>query len=173
LQDEDDDTVEHDVEDLVGYDSEEDPETDPEINAAAGDEATGQVKLGLKKLEAAFEAFAKSVAESVRDTRGWVCDPSRAVRNLEHVMELLPRVQLSETWTAADRERIEYRWKKMSKKMDRLLQVKTNNDLLTLYKACLRLMRCLPEDIIGCRFNMKYDLEQNRATKKGGDRSLL
>jgi hypothetical protein len=35
--------------------------------------------------------------------------------------------------------------------------------MLTLYKSSLRLMRCLPEDIIGCRFNLEYDESQNRS----------
>jgi hypothetical protein len=88
------------------------------------------------------------------------------VPGLSDVQALLPRIPLGPHWTVKDRDTVDRDWARYYQR-DQLLNVTGNKELLTLYKCSLRLMRCLPEDIISCRFDLAYDVDQKRALTRG------
>jgi hypothetical protein len=116
------------------------------------------------EVNASLDRFVRQFPELVRRAQRWMRAqlPASDIARLSHVQRLLPRLPLGPNWTEGDVRLLEKRWRKNHKR-ERLLDVGGNKCMLTLYKSCLRLMRCLPEDIIGCRFNLEYDESQNRS----------
>jgi hypothetical protein len=120
-------------------------------------------------LNASLDRFVKEVPDKFKEAQRWMAENRPVISGLPQVEELLPRLPISETWTTEDRQRIESRWADDRKKAKlRDSDVKGKRELLILYKACLCLMRCLPKDIIGCRFKMEYDKSQNHNWRRRG-----
>ncbi len=113
-----------------------------------------------KEVSASLERLVRQAPSMINQAQGWMATNPR-FRGMVDVRQQLPQLPLNATWTAKHRERVERSWIKDPKR-ERLLATHGQKDLLTLYKACLRLVHCLPEDIISCRFNLEYDMDQNR-----------
>ena len=116
-------------------------------------------------VSASLDRFVKQAPAIIKQARNWMATNPQ-VGGMVNVQLQLPQLPLNATWTAAHRERVERSWLEDPER-ERLLAVDGQKDLLTLYKACLRLVHCLPEDIISCRFNLEYDMDQNRVQARG------
>jgi hypothetical protein len=117
-----------------------------------------------------MERFMGDLPHITVEAQRWMTTNLPRIAGLSEVQQMLPRLPIGPAWTAKDRRKVDTDWGKFAQRKQ-LLDVAKNKDLLTLHKSCLRLMRCLPEDIIGCRFNLEYDVDQNRALARG--QSLL
>ena len=115
----------------------------------------------LKEMRASFRRFEHQGADMIRKTHNWMAINRPTIDGLAQVKRLLPRLALGYAWAARDRTLAARFWSKNPRR-ERFLNVGGNRDLLTLYKSCLRLMRCLPEDIISCQYDLDYDMSQNR-----------
>ncbi|KAK3290390.1 uncharacterized protein B0H64DRAFT_57359 [Chaetomium fimeti] len=122
------------------------------------------------ELGASVDRFLRGLPQITVEAQRWMTENLPRITGLSQVQRMLPRLPIGSAWTAKDRANVDRAWRKSAQRKE-LLDVAKNKDLLTLHKCCLRLMRCLPEDIIGCRFDLKYDLDQNRALARG--QSLL
>ena len=116
-------------------------------------------------VSACLDRLVRQVSRLIKQVQDWMATNPR-FGGLAEVRQQLPRLPLNATWTAKHRDRVEKEWLKDPKRV-RLLAVAGQKDLLTLYKACLRLVHCLSEDIISCCFNLEYDMDQNRAQARG------
>ncbi len=115
--------------------------------------------------------FMESVPDLLDDIRDWMSHSRPRISSLAEVKILLPRLPLSERWTDHDRALVERDWNQFLDR-EKMLDVRGNKDILTLYRTCLRLMRCLPDDIISCRYDLEYDANQNRAISEGHRRLI-
>jgi hypothetical protein len=120
------------------------------------------------ELGASLGRYALRAPKQADKVREWMAG-NPGVKGLADVQRLLPRLPVdpNSKWTDKDRRLVERRWDKHPRR-EKLLNVDGQKELLTLYKACLRLMHCLPEDIIGCRFNLEYDETKNRDLRAKG-----
>ncbi|KAH6631247.1 hypothetical protein F5144DRAFT_647669 [Chaetomium tenue] len=121
-------------------------------------------------LAASVDRFISGLPQVIAETQRWMAENLPRISGLSEVQRMLPRLRIGSTWTANDRDEVDRAWDKSAHR-EKLLDVAKNKEMLTLYKCCLRLMRCLPEDIISCRFDLEYDIDQNRALTRG--QSLL
>ncbi|KAH6848427.1 hypothetical protein B0I37DRAFT_446506 [Chaetomium sp. MPI-CAGE-AT-0009] len=117
-------------------------------------------------LGASVDRFTRDLPRIAKETHCWITDNLPTISGLPEVKQMLPRIPFGPRWTDEDGATVDRDWRKHPQRTQ-LLRVAGNKELLTLYKCSLRLMRCLPEDIISCRFNLEYDLNQNRALARG------
>ncbi len=144
----------------------------PEPDALVVRDGSLRVTGAPGELSASLDSLLKETPELVKQTQRWLTqNRPRITRGLAEVREILPRLPVGPNWTAEQGAAVYRDWLAAPSR-PRLLDVNGKKELLTLYKACLRLMRCLPEDIISCRFNLEYDLSQNRNLARG-PQSLL
>lgn len=118
------------------------------------------------ELGASVVRFTSDLPQIIAETQRWMTENLPRISGLSEVRQMLPRLPLGPTWTAKDRAGVDSSWRKSARRKA-LLDVAKNKDILTLYKCCLRLMRCLLEDIISCRFDLGYDIDQNRVLAGG------
>ncbi|AEO67381.1 uncharacterized protein THITE_109854 [Thermothielavioides terrestris NRRL 8126] len=125
-----------------------------------------------RRMSRSLDMFVREAPKMVSQAQRWMAKNRRPIAGLDQVKELLPRLPLGDMWTAKDRAHVERLWDEDPMR-ERLLDLDRNKDILTLYKACLRLLRCLPEDIISCQFDLEYDTDQNRTSKTNGRPGLV
>ncbi|KAL2174230.1 uncharacterized protein P884DRAFT_332299 [Thermothelomyces heterothallicus CBS 202.75] len=130
---------------------------------------TLRVRDTPNEMSACLDRFVRQGPQMTRRTLDWLTSNRQAITGLSEVKTLLPRIPLGHDWTVKEKEMVEKDWKRTLGRT-RPIKAAKHKELLTLYKACLRLMRCLPQDIIGCRHNLEYDMDQNRAMAKGQSR---
>ncbi|KAK4213113.1 hypothetical protein QBC37DRAFT_374328 [Rhypophila decipiens] len=99
------------------------------------------------------------------------------VKSLGEFEKLLPLMAVSDEaqgevggLTLAEKESIREEWQRDPQR-EQLLESST--DMRTLYKTCLRLWKCVPEDIISRQFYLVYDQSQNIRGRKDGKESLI
>ncbi|KAK4443612.1 hypothetical protein QBC34DRAFT_416882 [Podospora aff. communis PSN243] len=100
----------------------------------------------------------EAILAKVKNTAGWLRKRPQCT-GLEHVKMMSPRVYIGE-WTIEDRRPADTQWAKHPHRED-LINVAGQKELLTLHKATLQVMQCLPEDIVSLRYHMAYDISQN------------
>ncbi|KAM7223514.1 hypothetical protein V8F06_000988 [Rhypophila decipiens] len=91
--------------------------------------------------------------------------------SIEDVKELLPLAPIADTWTAEESKKLRNEWDKLccsSAATKSLLSAGQGSDLMTLYKTCLRLYRCFPDDIISVDNNLVYHHPENNRPLKDG-----
>lgn len=119
------------------------------------------------EMQASFARFVKKGPEMTQSAQLWISTNRPPIAGLAQVKQMLPRLPLTSNWTAKDRASVERRWLREPMRA-RMLDVVNKKELLTLYKSSLRLVHCLPRDIISCRFDLEYDGRQNRVLKAKG-----
>ncbi|KAK4212823.1 hypothetical protein QBC37DRAFT_465035 [Rhypophila decipiens] len=93
------------------------------------------------------------------------------IKSIEDVKELLPLAPITDTWTAEESKKLRNERDKLcrsSAATKRLLSAGQGSDLMTLYKKCLRLYRCFPDDIISVDNNLVYHHPENNRPLKDG-----
>jgi len=90
----------------------------------------------------------------------------KPIESLSDVEALAPKLALGDSWSGEERRRAEADWRKLHKGMQ-MPKSSKNKDLVTLYKACMIVMDCLPQDIISPKFFLEYDTTQNALSRTG------
>ncbi|KAK3350240.1 hypothetical protein B0T25DRAFT_633424 [Lasiosphaeria hispida] len=118
-----------------------------------------------KRMKKTLDNLADKIPGEINKAAAWIQANRAPVKGMEEIRsKIAPRLPLSDHWTAADARRVEKAWKK-SPNRERYLQVPKNMEVLRLYKTSLRLMRCLPDDILSEDLFLKYNDSQNRLFK--------
>ncbi|KAK4148453.1 hypothetical protein C8A00DRAFT_38977 [Chaetomidium leptoderma] len=156
---------------VSGQDSE--PESAPRRGRTKGSKMpTRRRRQAVAKgLSNSLDRFVKDLPHTVQKTQQWMAENRPGLSGLAEVQTMLPRLPIDEEWTVRDQRLVEKRWRNNPRR-GRMLDVRGNKDNLTMYKSCLRLMRCFPEDIISCLHDLEYDCSQNRVLANG-HRSLI
>ncbi|KAK4456898.1 hypothetical protein QBC42DRAFT_320846 [Cladorrhinum samala] len=119
------------------------------------------------EFQKALDQYVESMPKKIRDAGSWITEhrPAR-FKNLDDVQEMLPLLAVGPEWTKKDAEVVEKEWRRDAK-YQAMTDIGANKAIVTLHKSCLRLLDCLPNDIISCRFNLEYDSQSNnRQTAK-------
>ncbi|KAK5661338.1 hypothetical protein OQA88_11233 [Cercophora sp. LCS_1] len=90
----------------------------------------------------------------------WMRSERERITGMDQVKALLPRVPVSESWTASDRRNAERIWHGDAYRAKSMMTGKSK-EMLTLYKSCLRVFQCFPDDIICEEYCLDYDWDQN------------
>ncbi|KAK4443339.1 hypothetical protein QBC34DRAFT_478056 [Podospora aff. communis PSN243] len=81
-------------------------------------------------------------------------------RRFEDVKDAFPMPIQNDLWSTEDSEHAERMWRRLHMKKQMALNAK-NKAIKTLYRSCLGVMTCLPQDIISAEFYLEYDITHN------------
>jgi hypothetical protein len=95
----------------------------------------------------------------------------------DQVEQLLPPSIMKDfegntTWTVEDEKALQQRWE-ADPARQKLEQPPNNTSVISLYKACIRLMHCLPTDIINRRRILEYDLSYYKRQRRQDTETTL
>ncbi|KAM7212247.1 hypothetical protein V8F06_012383 [Rhypophila decipiens] len=143
-------------------------------------EETGVTVFQLHGLGKDMAQGVAGFLQRIQDDRNKACEHVKKmgrVKSLGEFEKLLPLMAVSDEaqgevggLTLAEKESIREEWQRDPQR-EQLL--KSSNDMHTLYKTCLRLWKCVPEDIISRQFYLVYDQSQNIRGRKDGKESLI
>ncbi|GAB1315316.1 hypothetical protein MFIFM68171_05526 [Madurella fahalii] len=94
-------------------------------------------------MSSSLDRFVRQAPGLVQKAQEWLTARRRPIASLAEVKEMLPRLPLSDRWTANDRRNVADAWNNDPNRQ-RLLTVGGNKDILMLYKSCLRLIPLSP-----------------------------
>ncbi|KAK3500473.1 uncharacterized protein B0T23DRAFT_451042 [Neurospora hispaniola] len=134
-------------------------------------DATGvPAKLEIKKIGTNLNEVARKdlikLPEWYKMAGDWVDQRQQrvdALDSLEKVQRILRRPEISEHFSKDDQKSVEKKWRGDPARK-RKLDHGGNTKILSLYKDCLCLLRCLPEDIICQRNYLEYDESDHRSS---------
>ncbi|KAK0726172.1 hypothetical protein B0T21DRAFT_350341 [Apiosordaria backusii] len=132
----------------------------------AREAVTGSLEIpSVKGLGPVIRDYAARSAANLKAAKEWLAKNRPPIKNLAEAKEVRPRLEINDKeWTAKDRAETERLWLK-DPFYAKLVDKSPPKSMLTMYKIFLRVHRCFPEDLIGCRHMLEYDLSQNRPFK--------